>query len=87
MEKKKKVQMSFLGHYVCCDLKGCNMENWSIAVAEYTHCFNTVNAMFPGTETVLTENSIGGIWNLTYRKQCLQAGSKSYCGGCCSNKQ
>lgn len=26
------------------------------------------------------------IWNLTYHKQCLQAGSKSCCAGCCSNK-
>lgn len=42
-------------------LRGVMWKNQSITVAEYTHCFNTVNTMFPGTETVLTENSIGGI--------------------------
>lgn len=62
------------------------MENWSCAVAEYMHCLNTVNTKLPGTETLLIQNSIGDIWNLTYRKQCLQAGSKSCCAGCCSNK-
>lgn len=67
-------------------LRGVTGKIGPMLVAEYMHCFNTANTQSPGTEAVLIQNSIRDILNLTYHKQCLQAGSKSCSAGCCSNK-